>query len=132
MIQFEGTAIDSANNLCGTQDGSWWNVYQNGCEIPYADKEFCTLVCRFIVCDYQRFTMHLEDCIFVSPSPNEIVLFNCVSGQIWRSTVSCEQLLALLALAIRGEELSNKESAELYAVAESVLATCPPECRPIP
>ena len=127
--------------LWANRAGEDWFVKRSPQGVTYdewheSDKDFADNVVRFFKAGCDRFVVYLEDTILVLPKHDatlynsELIAFDVVTGTHYRATVTDLELIAILALGIGGDEVDGSDG--YYSTLESVLASWPNECRPVP
>lgn len=81
------------------------------------------------VADANRVSIQLEDNSIVWNN-GKVTSFDFLTGNVYQTKWTKEQLVAIFKLAIGGDEIDD--SAECYAIAEPIMIGFPAECRPIP
>lgn len=105
-----------------------WKV--NRVEKPITDKDVVDRVRKAIYEGYVRIIVQLEDTILVVPEPGKLVAFDMLSGKRRTAYPNQDELFAILALGIGGDEIENAK--EYCVLAEEVIKHWPNEIRPIP
>lgn len=96
------------------------------------DISMAEIFTNFLEGGYDRFVLYLEDTILVSPSPGKVVCLDVVTGATAQAEWTAEQVEAVCALAIGGDEWPQEKATAYYLIAEQAIQGWPTECRPIP
>lgn len=135
MLQFEIVSNDREQATFAERGPERWDVSHRGKEVRediLDDLKLAELFVAFLANGYDRFVLYLEDTILVSPSPGKVVCLDLFTGTTANADWTLEQVQAVCALALGGDEWPEPLLSQYYKIAEAAIANWPPQCRPIP
>lgn len=135
MLQFEIVSNDREQSTFAERGPERWDVRNRGTkhlDQTLDDHNVALAFNAFLDDGYDRFVMYLEDTILVSPSPGKVVCLYVFTGATATADWTLEQVQAVCALALGGDEWPEPLLSQYYKIAEAAIANWPPQCRPIP
>lgn len=125
--------IEIMDKLFAVRGDKKWAAQIDGKAEVFDDDGIAKKVVEVLNGDFERIALYLEDLtmsVHVNEDMYRVVAFDVFSGNLKVADCTKDQVIAILALAIGGDEIENAE--KYYEIAETAIAGWPNECRPIP